>query len=323
MRWTASPAVVRGPVAASAAAGDLAAIAGATDAVAAVEAAEALRGVLWEAVSRELREPAAPRPADVCDRLALVCAEALAASVATLERRPPASAAAGGGGGPDEPPAESPRGERAPSPGEAVIVDERTRHLATVPALEDPAPPAHPSPRTIEIRDERPAGGAAPWIGSIGSQLERFEQDRAPFAVLLVELVDLEQIAAEESRGAAERLAGDVEQLLAGALRSASGQTRGRGAIGAGPSLPTLTRERIGRYWLMAPEMDRAGTQLLAERLTRAAGTAMTTRGRAAAVAIGSALCPVDGREAEALSAYADVGLYAARAAMRAGRTAR
>jgi hypothetical protein len=65
----------------------LAALAGAPDAQAAVAAVEALRGVLWEALLEELRWPiidSAParQVADLADRLAHVCATALAATLA-------------------------------------------------------------------------------------------------------------------------------------------------------------------------------------------------------------------------------------------------
>jgi hypothetical protein len=57
-------------------------LAGARDARAAVQAVEALRGVLWEALLGELRDPPARLVADLSDRLAFVCAMALAANLA-------------------------------------------------------------------------------------------------------------------------------------------------------------------------------------------------------------------------------------------------
>jgi len=79
-----------------------------------------------------------------------------------------------------------------------------------------------------------------------------------------------------------------------------------------------LTRERPGRYWLLAPGTDRLGAVRLAEslRLTVAGGT--TRLGGRMAVAIGTAVCPDDGERAPALAAHADIGLYAARAEARA-----
>src|SRR5450755_747443 len=65
----------------SASAHGLAALAGAGDAESAVDAVEALRGVLLEALLGELRDPPARQVADLADRLAYVCATALAAAV--------------------------------------------------------------------------------------------------------------------------------------------------------------------------------------------------------------------------------------------------
>jgi hypothetical protein len=149
----------------------------------------------------------------------------------------------------------------------------------------------------IEIRDERREEGPAAWIGSIGARLERFERDRLPFVVLLVELIELEHVRREEL----SELAGLMEQALASAL----------GAAGS------LTRERPGRCWLLVSETDGPRAQQLAERLVDTAAMRTSRRGTPLRVAIGTAVCPEDGREAAMLAAHADVGLYAARSAVR------
>lgn len=317
----------------SAAARRLAAICGAHEAAALADAVEALRGVLWEALLEELREPSARLVGDIGDRLAHVCAAALAAAIET------ASFA-------EHERADAPQGvveaqasvaraaAREPSSasvaaGPAVIVDERARAGAASQERERPlswdeSPPVPPRASRarigtpawgepsalpdalepeIEIRDERGEEGPAAWIGSIGAQLERFERDALPFAVLLVELVEIERLRRRESPEELSRLAGQMERALAA-------------EVGAAPS-GSMTRERPGRCWMLAPGTDRAGAERLAERLRRAVALGVSGRGAPLAVAIGTAVCPEDGREAAALAAHADVGLYAARSAAR------
>ena len=153
-------------------------------------------------------------------------------------------------------------------------------------------------PVEIAIRDERPDAGPAAWIGLIGAQLERFRQDSLPFAVLLVELVDIERMRRAGYPEDIARMADQMERALTGALGAWAG---------------SFTRERPGRCWLVAPETDIVGAELLAERLARAVATRSSHRGASLEVAIGTAVCPEQGREASALAAHADVGAYAAR----------
>jgi hypothetical protein len=190
----------------------------------------------------------------------------------------------------------------------AVIVDERAGgepHVheahgpetgprsAPAPAISEFAPPAplvsEPALETeIEIRDERGDEGPAAWIRSIGRQLDSFREDRISFAVLLVELRG-------DGEGAWER----VEEILSQELRALAGAR--------------LTRERAGRYWLLAPGNDRLGAGVLAEQIASALASFIQARRLALSVAVGTAVCPEDGRRASALAAHADVGLYAAR----------
>ncbi len=317
----------------SAAARRLAAICGAHEAAALADAVEALRGVLWEALLDQLHEPSARLVGDIGDRLAHVCAAALATAIETAsfsehERAddaqgtveasasaarvaarepPPASAAAGPAVIVDEHAhagAASSERERPLSWDESPPIPPRASRarLAPLEWEERSALPDAPEPE-IEIRDERGEEGPAAWIGSIGAQLERFERDALPFAVLLVELVDIERLRRRESPEELSRLASEMERALAA-------------EVGAAPS-GSLTRERPGRCWLLAPGTDRAGAQRLAERLERAVALGVSYRGAPLAVAIGTAVCPEDGREAAALAAHADVGLYAARLAIR------
>jgi hypothetical protein len=102
----------------------LSALAAGWEASAAVEHVEALRGLLWEAALGELRDPTARQVADLSDRLASVCAAALAYALAGRGEAIGAAATR---------PAFTPPREQvlysapAPSPGAlgAVLIDER------------------------------------------------------------------------------------------------------------------------------------------------------------------------------------------------------
>jgi GGDEF domain-containing protein len=321
----------------------LAALAGAHEVGDAVAAVEALRGVLWEAMLEELGSgrldgassalggAPARRLADLGDRLACVCAGVVAAAVTALYgERDGEDHPASGSGGAEVPVAARGRGERsgrdfAPSAGGAVvIVDERAEAAGSSsdrvavtpdrapapggrherPLSWDESPPMPPRARAdeIEIRDERRDQGAAAWTRSIGRQLERFAQDGLPFGVLLVEFLDIERGHDDELGSAASPFTSAVEDALAAELQAAG----------------SVTQERPGRYWVLASQTDRAGAEHLCERLAAAAQAVTRRRGYPLEVAIGTAVCPDDGREAAALAAHADVGLYAARSAARA-----
>jgi GGDEF domain-containing protein len=191
--------------------------------------------------------------------------------------------------------ARDPAAAQGPAPSAAVLVDELAPREPVEPA------PAPGEPVEIEIRDERGEHGPSAWIASIGRRLERYERDGVPFAVLLVELVDVERLRHAELPGEVARLTGLVETALARELRPAD----------------SLTRESPGRYWLLAPETDSASARTLAERLASAVRSAVGNRGAPLEVAVGVAGCPADGDQAAALAAHADIALYAALAAGR------
>jgi len=282
----------------------------------AARAAQTLSETLWEALHEELADPRSERVAELSERLADVSIVVASLARVDARRSPPSPAAPpavseadnpapgrggeprGPGGGRHDPD----RGPEAVRP--AILVDE----LAHVTGVSEepplaPGPLARATPQ-IEIRDERGEEGPAAWIGSIGRRLERHEQDGDPFAVLLVELVEL--VDAEHPRhaeplGEASALASQVEDALARELRPAD----------------SLTRESPGRYWLLVPRTDGRSARMLAERLARTVRSSASHRGTPLEVAVGIAVCPDDGRQASALAAHADVELYAARAAGR------
>jgi GGDEF domain-containing protein len=272
-------------------------------------AAQALSETLWEALQEELSDPRPERVAELSEQLSEVAA--VVASLARVDARVREEPAEQVKPGPVEqelragrattygeplsekptPPGEPVEAPVPPSP--AVLIDE----LAPTAAA---GPQAQAGPQ-IEIRDERSAEGPAAWIESIGRRLERHEQDRAPFAVLLVELVDVERLRHAEPAEELARLIDQVEDALARVLRPAD----------------SLTRERSGRYWLLAPQTDGPGARVLVERIARAVRSSVSHRGTPLEVAVGVAVCPEDGQRASELAAHADVGLYAARAAGR------
>ena len=310
----------------SAQARGLAAMAGAGDPEAVVDAVEALRGVLWEALLDELRAPAPRLMADTADRLAYVCSCALAVAVAMTESvsasplEDDATAVSSEGSGREDVSA----GAAFP---DAVIVDERAElelrvtrapHLESEPSPRTPAstperplswdesPPVRPSGEReeIEIRDERVEEGPAAWIGSIGRRLTCFHEDGRPFAVLLVELLEIDSLRRGGVTAELEGLSEQVQDALVHELHAAA----------AG----SLTCESPGRYWLLALDTARADADRLAERLTRAVAASVSLRDAPVAIVVGAAICPEDGLQAPMLAAHADVGLYAARSAARA-----
>jgi GGDEF domain-containing protein len=256
-----------------AAAERLGSLTGAHDPVAAVRAVEALRAVLWEALLQELHAPSARDVAECSDRLAHVCS-AIAAAAVVHEL----DLSAGSSG---------PISQRQPQPSQP-------------PSLAQP--PSLPWDAEIEVRDARDRGGPVAWIESIGQSLDRYAEDRMPFAVLLIELVDIERLEHAQTPGELAETAGQLESALGRVLRP----------------VDLLTRERPGRYWLLSPDTDAMGARALAERLALTVRSAASHRGTPLEASIGIAVCPEDGREASALAARADIGLYAARAAGRA-----
>jgi hypothetical protein len=172
-----------------------------------------------------------------------------------------------------------------------------------------------PAPREeIEIHDARGGDSPGAWIGTISHQLERLREDGLPFAVLLVEPLELDPLRTGKPSGEMLRVADEIEQALALALRVAPG--RGQPARGARAAWSgSLTRERPGRYWLLAPEADRSRAERLAERLRSAVAASVEYRGAPLEIVLGTAVCPDDGLQAAGLAAHADIGLYAARAA--------
>jgi GGDEF domain-containing protein len=291
-------------------------LAGSPEPAALAEAAEALRGVAWELLLEELpgagsQASAARLVGDVSDRLAESCAGLLIAAVATVAEEAPHVSGGEredgppGGGGPPAPSRSPAHAGRAPARGVGepaiVIVDERRAAYASIerpPFRERVASAEIPGGAEIAIRDERGDEGPAAWVGSIGRQLERYERHGEPFAVLLLE--------ARSDHAAGTELGYErLEDALEAELEGTGG---------------SLTRERAGRYWALAPRTDRIGAEALAARLVLLTGAVAKRSGASITVLTGTAICPEDGTQAAALAAHADIGLYASRSDL-SGRT--
>ncbi len=165
------------------------------------------------------------------------------------------------------------------------------------------APPEQRAqPGYTEPAHAQQGSGPAPWIASIERRLERYQQDGHAFALLLLELADVQRLRHAELPGEVARLTALVETELSAQLRPAD----------------SLMRETPGRYWLLAPQTDGPAAQALAEQMTAAVGRAASHRGAPLRLAVGIAVCPRDALSAAELVDRAEVALYQAHASGRA-----
>jgi GGDEF domain-containing protein len=299
----------------------------------AARAAQQLCDVLWEALHEELRQPSAERIAELSERLAEVSSTvALLAGAAPIVRGDPSKGPRSSSGAPGSSSGAPGSNSGAPG-GEASLASTVERRTPPAPARPEPPPAAlqsiptrggeytftklvdereqaappeplasvEPIQPEIEIRDVRREEGPSAWVSSVGRLLARHAEDGLPFAVLLVEIVDVARLERSETPHDLHGLVAQVESALGRGMRATD----------------QLSRETLGRYWLVAPETNGTGARMLAERLARLVRTSATHRGVPMEVAIGIAVCPDDGTEAPALAARADLGVYSARATGR------
>lgn len=291
----------------------------------AARAAQQLCDVLWEALHEELLHPDAARIAQLSERLAEVSSTVAMLATAPAAAPPPEAAVPVGPGAsvpdtsiPDRPVPGSPVLDRRtpPEPSQPVSPQQAHQSIPTrageymhtlLVDEQQPAPPAEPLATVqpiqpeIEIRDVRREEGPSAWVSSVGALLARHAEDGLPFAVLLVEIVDVAHLERSETSHDLHGLIAKVESGLGRGMRVTD----------------QLARETLGRYWLVAPETNGTGARMLAERLARLVRTSASHRGVPLEVAIGIAVCPDDGTEAPALAARADLGVYSARATGR------
>ncbi len=290
----------------------------------AARAAQQLCDALWEAMHEELLlHPDAGRVTELSERLAEVSSTvAMLAAAAPVAPPPPDAPATPPpspvpaitvpeAAAPEHPgrPVRDRRTPPEPSPVAHQSIPGGTGGYAFTKLVDEqePASPAEPLATVqpiqpeIEIRDVRREEGPSAWVSSVGRLLVRHAEDGLPFAVLLVEIVDVAQLERSETPHDLHGLVAKVESAIGRAMRATD----------------HLSRETLGRYWLVAPETNGTGARMLAERLARLVRTSATHRGVPMEVAIGIAVCPDDGTEAPALAARADLGVYSARATGR------
>ncbi|HWH96610.1 MAG TPA: hypothetical protein VNT03_22295 [Baekduia sp.] len=164
--------------------------------------------------------------------------------------------------------------------------------------------PARDAPTVTRLRApidtswERVADAAPPWLAAISHRLERRVHDGRPFAVLIVEVDDLDRLLAAQSG-----------REVALALETAE-----RGLTAELAPADLVVRERLGRWWLTSPDRDPAAARDLGVRVAAAIGRAQLG-GAPLSASVGLAVCPSDGESLDALAGRADEGMFAARAA--------
>lgn len=260
-------------------------------------AAEQLCAALWEALHERLRAGDAAQAAALGERIAEV---SRAVSALACVGHEPGSADSNADAAPSGPTrAEAADGGRAATvrPGDlggAILVDERQPRGASIDER-------RPADAPIAIRDARGGSDAVPWSAAVQRRLDRYRDDREPFAVLVIELLDAERLRVAQPPSESERQLREVEAAIVEQLRPAD----------------ALVREVDGRYWLIAPHSDAADARAIAGRLSAAARRSASHRGAPLGIAVGIALCPEHGTDAGALTGHAEVDLYAAQAAGR------
>jgi GGDEF domain-containing protein len=193
---------------------------------------------------------------------------------------------------------------------ESAVAGTVTQGAAPIPAPVPtvvPEPDPLPGPRLVPdpeqevvIYDARTNGEVTePWRAPIERRLERQLQDGRPFSVLTMEVDDLDRLLASATGREVVEAIEAAERAICNELRPAD----------------MLVRERLGRYWLTAPETDLATGRALGQRLAGAVAAAAFHHGAPLALSIGLAVAPDDALDAEMLAAHADEGLFAARAA--------
>ena len=193
---------------------------------------------------------------------------------------------------------------------ESAVAGTMAQGAAPVPAPVPtvvPEPDPLPGPRLVPdpepevvIYDARSNGEVTePWRAPIERRLDRQLQDGRPFSVLTMEVDDLDRLLASATGREVVEAIDAAERAICTELRPAD----------------MLVRERLGRYWLTAPETDLATGRALGQRLADAVAAAAFHHGAPLSLSIGLAVAPDDALDAEMLAAHADEGLFAARAA--------
>lgn len=138
-----------------------------------------------------------------------------------------------------------------------------------------------------------------PWRRALDFALARHANAGEPFAVLLVDLDDVERLLAVEAGDELATMADGVERSL-------------RRRLSGGEA---LVRERIGRWWVIAAGLHRPAAAELAHALAAGVAACDPLHGAPLVASVGLAVCPQDGTDALTLAGHADASMFAARAA--------
>jgi len=267
-------------------------IAGAHDAAATVAAVDALRACVW-AAARDARGTRQDDLAPLAERLAHV---ALTVTTTALAEAASAHADRAGGGGEDDsatPLAES--SGRAGGVGPARSAAEpAVRDLRDVTEL--PQRPLADDPRLgpVAAMDDGDL-----WIATLERHVDRAQREGGGLALLRVELVDGERLAASAEPEEQGVPYGRLAQAIRRAIRRQD----------------LLACDNEGRAWVIAPAVGRAGAIALAERIGAGVEHGEPWHGAALAATIGFAVYGEDGRDAVTLIDRAEEAMLAASAA--------
>jgi Diguanylate cyclase, GGDEF domain len=284
-------------------AGDLAALAqripalaGAHDVAETLAAVDALRACLW-AAARDARGTRTDDLAPLAERLAEV---ALVAATTALAQTPSANDA-----------------DRAGGAGETISATPlaESSSPATGPARQA-AGPEQAAPAVRDLRGsvtQLPQRPTPPpemddgdlWIATLERHVDRAQREGGGLALLRVELVDSERLAAAAAEPSPEAVedGGVPYGRLAQAIRRAIRRQ------------DLVASDRQGRAWVIAPAVGRAGAIALAERIGAGVEHGEHWRGAPLAATIGFAVYGEDGRDAATLIDRAEEAMLAASAA--------
>jgi len=315
-------------------AGDLAplarripALAGAADAAATLAAVDALRACLW-AAALDARGARTDDPAPLAERLAEVALVVGTTALSGAQAKgtdgegaaaPRADAPTAQMPGATELPASAAHADRAAAPPAEPVVGEDARPAVGgqtgAPGWAGPdqtGPARHAAgPGSVTQLPPRPPASPAEmddgdlWISTLERHVDRAQREGGGLALLRVELVDGERLAAI---AASEPDTGEGEDRVPyGRLAQAIRRAIRRQDL--------VASDRQGRAWVIAPAVGRAGAIALAERIGADVEHGEHWRGAPLAATIGFAVYGEDGRDAATLIDRAEEAMLAASAA--------
>ncbi|HST42070.1 MAG TPA: diguanylate cyclase [Conexibacter sp.] len=137
------------------------------------------------------------------------------------------------------------------------------------------------------------------WIATLERHIDRCQREGGGLALLRVELVDGERVAASAPDGEAHVPYGRLAQAIRRAIRRQD----------------LVASDHQGRAWVIAPGVGRAGAIALAERIGAGVEQGESWRGAPLAATIGFAVYGEDGHDAATLIDRAEEAMLAATAA--------